>query len=389
MKKVTLALMLGFVSALSFSQTTNDSIIKDSQIQQNSAQRVISAKDGNAVTLGAYGEMVYNQPEGDNGKLDVHRLVLLLGYQFNDKVQFFSEIEFEHVKEVFVEQAFVNYNVANNLNLRAGLMLVPMGIINEYHEPTTFNGVERPGMDRSIIPTTWREIGVGLSGRINSVSLSYQAYVFNGFKSTNADGTGLIGGSNGLRGGRQKGIESTINKPNFSAKVDYYGILGLRMGLSGYVGRTQADDEIDHVDGADVGLSMVGLDARYVFNRFSARGQFIYASLTDTEAYNNLTGNDLGSALSGWYAEAAYNLLPKDKEQKLDIFARYEKYDTHTDTDGTLVANDSYNKDELTMGLSYHIAPGVVLKGDYQILDNAAAGNDVSNQLNFGVGVWF
>lgn len=131
MKKVTLSLMLGFISALSFSQTTNDSIIQDTQIEQNSAQRVISVKDGNAVTLGAYGEIVYNQPEGDNGKLDVHRLVLLLGYQFNDKVQFFTEIEVEHVEEIYVEQAFVNYNVANNLNLRAGLMLVPMGIINE------------------------------------------------------------------------------------------------------------------------------------------------------------------------------------------------------------------------------------------------------------------
>jgi len=389
MKKVTLSLMLGFVSALSFSQTTKDSINQDSLIQQNTEQHAISEKEENAVTFGAYGEIVYNQPEGDNGKLDVHRLVLLLGYEFSDKVQFFSEIEIEHVEEVYVEQAFINYNVANNLNLRAGLMLVPMGIINEYHEPTTFNGVERPGMDRSIIPTTWREIGVGLSGRVNSASLSYQAYVFNGFKSTNADGTGLIGGSNGLRGGRQKGIESTVNTPNFSAKVDYYGILGLRMGLSGYVGRTQADDEIDHLQGADVGLSMVGLDARYVFNRFSARGQFIYASLTDTKTYNDLTENDLGSALSGWYAEAAYNLLPEDKEQKLDLFARYENYDTHADTDGTLVANDSYNRDELTMGLSYHIAPGVVLKGDYQILDNAASGNDVNNQLNFGIGVWF
>jgi len=389
MKKVTLALVLGFISALSFSQKTNDSIIQDSQIQQNSAQRAISSNVGNALTVGGYGEIVYYQPEGDNGKLDVQRMILMLGYKFNDKVQFFSEIEVEHAAEIFLEQAFVNYNVANNLNLRAGLMLVPMGIINEYHEPTTFNGVNRPSMDRAIVPTTWREIGVGLTGRVNSVSLTYQAYVFNGFKSTNADGTGLIGGSNGLRGGRQKGIESTVNKPNFSTKVDYYGILGLRMGLSGYVGRTQADDEIDYVPGADVGLSMVGLDARYVFNRFSARGQFIYASLTDTEAYNNLTGKDLGSALSGWYAEAAYNLLPEDKEQKLDLFARYEKFNTHADTDGTLVANDSYNRNELTMGLSYHIAPGVVLKGDYQFLDNATAGNDVKKQLNFGVGVWF
>jgi len=389
MKKVILSLILGATTALSFSQTAQDSISIDPQQQQNAAQRILAASNGNAVTIGAYGEVLYNQPEGDNGTLDVQRLVLLLGYRFSDKVQFVTEIEFEHVEEVFVEQAFVNYNVANNLNLRAGLMLVPMGIINEYHEPTTFNGVNRPGMDRSIVPTTWREIGVGVTGRINSVSLSYQAYIFNGFKSTDADLNGKIGGSNGLRGGRQKGIQSTINKPNFASKIEYYGVPGLRLGLSGYIGRTQADDEVDHIPGADVGLSMVGIDARYVNKKFSARGQYIHASLTDTEDYNQLTGSELGSQLSGWYTEAAYNILPSENDQRLFAFTRYEQYDTHAETEGSLVRNDAYNRDELTMGLSYHIANGVVFKGDYQIKNNAVSGSDSNNQFNLGVGVWF
>ncbi|WP_010228718.1 porin family protein [Gillisia marina] len=389
MKKVILSLILGATSALSFSQTTQDTISTNPQQQQNAAQRILAASNGNAVTIGAYGEVIYNQPEGDNGTLDVQRLVVLLGYRFSDKVQFVTEIEFEHVEEVFVEQAFVNYNIANNLNLRAGLMLVPMGIINEYHEPTTFNGVNRPSMDRSIVPTTWREIGVGFNGRINSASLSYQAYLFNGFKSTDSDLNGKIGGSNGLRGGRQKAIQSTINKPNFASKVEYYGVPGLRLGLSGYFGRTQADDEIDHLQGADVGMSMIGFDARYAKNKFTARGQYIHASLTDTDAYNELTGSNLGSELSGWYAEAAYNLLPADNDQRLFTFARYEQYDTHADTEGSLVRNDAYNRDEITMGLSYHIANGVVFKGDYQIKNNAVSGSDPQNQINLGVGVWF
>ncbi|MGB7786544.1 MAG: hypothetical protein WBL27_10620 [Salinimicrobium sp.] len=389
MKKLLLSVFLGATSVLSFAQTEKDSITFDPQQQQNSAQRILSANNGNAVTVGAYGEIVYNQPEDANGELDVHRLVMLLGYQFNDKVQFFSEIEFEHVKEVYVEQAFVNYNVARNVNLRAGLMLVPMGIINEYHEPTTFNGVNRPAMDHEIVPATWREIGVGVTGRVNSANLTYQAYLFNGFKSTTDDGKGLLGGSSGLRGGRQKGAESTINTPNLSAKIEYYGILGLRMGLSGYFGRTQAPDEVKDLPGADVGLSMVGLDARYRYKRFSARGQYIYASLTDTEAYNELTGRDLGSALSGWYAEAAYNLLPAVKEQKLFAFARYEDYDTHAETAGNLAQNPAYDRNDVTLGLSYHVAPGVVFKGDYQIKDNAAAGSNAMDQFNLGVGVWF
>lgn len=388
MKKFLLSFALGATTMASFAQTAQDSITFDPQYQQNSAQRVLSA-DNKAVTLGAYGEITYNQPEGDNGELDVQRLVMLLGYDFTDKVQFFTEIEFEHVEEVYVEQAFVNYNVANNVNLRAGLMLVPMGIINEYHEPTTFNGVERPAIAGSIVPTTWREIGLGVTGRINSASLSYQAYVFNGFQSTTSDGTGLLKGSNGLRGGRQKGIKSTINTPNLSAKVEYYGFLGMRLGLAGYFGRTQAADEVDMLDGADIGMSMVGFDVRYAHKRFTARGEYIYASLTDTEDYNTLTGRDLGSALSGWYAEAAYNLLPMTNQQKLFAFARYEDYDTHADTDGNLAENPAYDRNDVTLGLSYHIAPGVVFKGDYQIKDNAVEGYDAKDQLNFGVGVWF
>jgi len=320
-------------------------------------------------------------------------LVLLFGYKFNDQVQFVTEVEFEHVNEVFVEQAFVNYNVADNINLRGGLMLVPMGIINEFHEPTTFNGTERPTLDNVIVPSTWREIGIGVSGRFNDISLGYQAYIFNGFKSTASDGAdgvdGFLKGSNGLRGGRQKAIRSTIDSPTFSGKLDYYGLPGLRLGLSGYFGQTQAADDIEEIDGANIGISMIGFDARYAYQRFTARGQFIYASLSGTEEYNTLTSQDLGSALMGWYAEGAFNLLPNKNKQKLFAFARYEQYDTHASTAGTLQENEAYDRTDITTGVSYHIAPGVVLKGDYQFRENALSGSDVNDRLNFGIGVWF
>jgi hypothetical protein len=122
------------------------------------------------LSIGGYGEVHYNQQisgnERYNGKMDVHRMVLFFGYQFNEKTSFVTEIEYEHVKELYVEQAFLNYNIKPNTSIRGGLMLVPMGIINEYHEPTTFNGVERPSVDKYIVPTTWREIGVGVTGRL-------------------------------------------------------------------------------------------------------------------------------------------------------------------------------------------------------------------------------
>lgn len=392
--RTSLFITILFFVSFSFAQVGTDSIMLDPHKQLNAAQRILSGNYGSAVTVGAYGEMLYNQPEGDNGEIDVQRLVLLLGYRFTDKVQFFTEIELEHVNEVFVEQAFVNYNVANNVNLRGGLMLVPMGIVNEYHEPTTFNGVERPEMDNAVVPTTWRELGVGVSGRFNDISLGYQAYVFNGFKSTEADGegglSGFLQGSNGLRGGRQKGMKSTIDSPTLSAKVDYYGIPGLRLGLSGYFGKTQAADNIEAIDGANIGISMIGFDARYAYERFTARGQFIHAALSDTEQYNNATGQDLGSALQGFYIEGGYNLLPRNKKQKLFAFTRYEQFNTHANTDGALQQNEAYDRTDVTTGLSYHIAPGVVVKGDYQFRSNDLEGNDgVKNRLNFGIGVWF
>lgn len=269
-----------------------------------------------------------------------------------------------------------------------------MGIVNEYHEPTTYFGVERPNVDKYIVPSTWREIGIGVSGKFDNASLRYQAYIFNGFKSVESDGDGnitgaFLGGKKGLRSGRQKGAESTINTPNFAAKLDYYGITGLRLGLSGYFGKTQSPDDVNDVDGADVGISMVGFDARYAYKKFLARGQFIYAGLSGSDDYNTQNSTDLGAALQGWYVEGAYNLLPATKEQKLYASVRYEDYDTHAKVEDGLTRNDSYHRKEWTFGLNYKLAQGAVFKTDYQIFDTAAEGTDAKGQFNMGIGVWF
>ncbi|NVK51454.1 MAG: hypothetical protein HWD85_00865 [Flavobacteriaceae bacterium] len=386
MKRILFFAFASFTIGLA-AQTSNDSIINP-QNQINAAQRILASNvNQKGLTVGGYAETHYNRATGKNAKLDVHRVVMLFGYKFNERTQFITELEFEHVKEVYVEQAFLQYALTDNVNLRAGLMLVPMGIVNEYHEPTTFNGVERPSMDKSIVPTTWREIGLGVTGKFDEASLRYQAYVFNGFTSQN--GSKLLGGSNGFRNGRQKGAESNMNNLNFSAKLDYYGLPGLRLGLSGYFGRTQSDKSIEDIDGADVGIAMIGLDARYAYKRFTARGQFIHASVTDSEAYNNYYGSDLGSALQGWYVEGAYNLLSQEKEQQLFGFVRYEDFNTHASTAGTLAQNLSYDRNELTFGLTWKVAQGAAFKADYQFKNNAAVGAKTVKQLNLGFGIWF
>ena len=367
--------------------TAADSLAQSLQI--NGYQRILSNLRGipQGVTIGGYGEILYNQPNNLNGELDVQRLVMLFGYKFDERVQFVTEIEYEHVKEVYIEQAFVNYSIANAVNIRAGLMLVPMGIINEFHEPTTFNGVERPSMDNKIVPTTWREIGIGVAGRLDGLALRYQAYLFNGFISHDGE-DGKLKGSNGLRGGRQKGAESMVDQFNLSAKLDYYGIPNLHIGLSGYQGRTQADDNVNDALGSDIGVSMIGLDARYKWMNFSARGQYVHANLSDTEAYNAFTGRDLGSELEGYYVEAAYNILPITNKQRLEAFVRYEQYDTHNAVAGNLTKNLAYDRQEWTTGLSYHMSIGTVFKVDYQSKSTGVA-NSQYGQFNVGVGVWF
>ena len=389
--------MTGSLSA----QVINTDTITNAPL--NSAQNLLNSTK--KLTVGGYGQIDYNQGFNDtartNGKLDVHRMVLFFGYKFNDRVNFVTEVEFEHVKEVYVEQAFINYKINPAINLKAGLMLIPMGIQNEYHEPTTFNGVERTNVEHDIVPTTWRELGIGFGGNIDNLSLKYQIYAVNGFLSY--DGGGKIRGKDGFRKGRQKGAESTMSTPNLSTKVDFYGIKGLKLGLAGYFGKTQSTlyDQLSktdttglaqQADSSVVGMAMVGFDVRYTFKAFEARGQVIHTSVSNTKEYNTFTGKDLGSTMLGYYGEVGYdvlNLFNKDAKQKLVVFGRYEYWDTQASVTSELTKNEAYDRSAITLGLSYHIAQGAVLKADYQMFDNNASGNKSTNFFNMGLGVWF
>jgi len=366
----------------------------------NTAGRMM--EDEKKLTIGGYGQIDYNQllDNGtyNNGVLDVHRLVLMFGYKFNSKTQFITEIEVEHVKEIFVEQAFLQYEILPWLKLRGGLMLIPMGIINEYHEPSTFNGVERPNLDKYIVPTTWREIGAGFTGTFPSAALSYQLYLVNGFNGYNEGPT--LSGSNGFRKGRQKGAESIINSPNLTFKVNYFGISGLQLGLSGYTGKTQSTlfgalDKSDSqsvaiADSSVVGLSMLGLDARYQLGGMQLRGQANLGMVSNSSTYNEFTGSDLGSSIGGWYLEVSYDLLHRVESLKSGLipFIRYEQYSTHVSTEDPILQNPEFQRSDLTIGLGWKLAAGAMFKADFQQFSNQGTG-DAKKQFNAGVAVWF
>ncbi|MEL7586143.1 MAG: hypothetical protein AAGU19_05475 [Prolixibacteraceae bacterium] len=401
-KPIVFSALLMFSAIFSEAQTAEQSPAG----YQNLADKLLSSE--NKLTIGGYGEVHYHQPlDPDvrrNGELDVHRMVILFGYQFSDRTQFVTELEFEHVSEVYVEQAFLQHRLSKLVNLRAGLLLVPMGIVNEYHEPTTFNGVERPLIDNKISPSTWREIGVGLTGTIQPASLKYQVYVVNGFNGY--DGTAKLNGKNGLRSGRQKGASSYISSPNLTGKIEYYGIRGLNVGLSGYFGDTQStlydgvdkDDDaaLAKADSSVVGISMVGLDARYTLKGLQLRGQYYRVNLSNAAQYNAFTAkepatpNDLGSAMSGYYIEAGYNVFRhlENTQTELIPFVRFEGYDTHAKVPDNISRNDSYKNSAITTGLTLKLAQGAVLKTDLQFVKPDGA-DSYSKVFSAGLGIMF
>lgn len=398
-----LIISLMFIAIAATAQVNNTDSTTNEPL--NSVNNIIKGNSSKNITVGTYAQIDYNQQvAGDtryNGTLDVHRLVLFLGYKFNDRTHFVTEVEYEHVNEVFVEQAFLNYQIRPELNLRVGLLLIPMGIINEYHEPTTFNGVERPNIDGQIVPSTWREMGVGFSGNFPNASLKYQAYVVNGFNGFSG-GSGVLRGKDAFRKGRQKAAKSYMSSPNLSMKMDYYGITGLKLGLAGYFGNSQSelyngvakDDQLAlaQADSSVVKVSMIGFDARYQNNGFQARAQVIKANISNTSAYNTFTGKDLGSGLFGYYLEAGYDVLrffDINTDKKLVAFTRYEKYNTHDKVSSELTKNDAYDRTDITAGLGFWLSSGAVLKADYQVFKNEDSASSDKNQINLGLGIWF
>lgn len=371
-----------------------------SNFSYNTANAIVYSEDTTKkLSIGAYAQLEYSKQFGDtlrhNAFLDVHRLVVFMGYKFNSRTHFVSEIEFEHVNEAAVEQAFLNYRLTRFMDVRAGLILIPMGIINEYHEPTTFNGVLRPNVDKKIVPATWRELGAGLTGKIDRSSLRYQIYLVNGFNGY--DGAGNFRGDDALRGGRQEGGESYMTAPDFSCKLDYYGIRGLKMGAAAYLGESEStvfegvpEGGSKTADSSVVGITMFGFDARYEYKGFEARAEFITAQLSNTQQYNAFTSEDLGSGLSGYYAEAGYNVLQHSRKtkNKLVLFARYENYNTHASVKG-MTKNKAYNRTDITIGIGFKVADGAVFKADYQNMSDERSGPDPRNMFNLGIGVWF
>jgi len=212
-----------------------------------------------------------------------------------------------------------------------------------------------------------------------------------------------MNGSKGIREGRQKGSKSYMSAPNFAGRVEYFGLSGLNLGLSGYYGKSQSKlyDKISltnaaaiaKADSSVINIAMVGVDGRYQAVGFQARAQFYYAALGNTDQYNAFTRksgvlNDLGSSMYGYYVEAGYNVLKGISEMELVPFVRYQQLDTHLTVASNITAKDKYKEDYITAGLTLKLTPGVVVKTDVDFGKTAVDANRTVT-FNAGIGVMF
>lgn len=325
-------------------------------------------------TLGGYGEMHYNG--GNKDEIDFHRFVLFAGHRFNDWMRFQSELEIEHADdtkngEVELEQAFIEADLTSAFgwrlgesdrhSLRAGLFLVPVGILNETHEPPTFFGVERNSVENQIIPTTWREGGVALGGTFGS-----------GFSYDLAAHSGLEVGSNfALRNGRQSVSEAPANDPAYTGRLKWKGIPGVELGVSGQYQQdvTQGARGIDATlleAHADILRNGFGLRALYA--RWDIEGASDVKALGRDQQY-------------GWYVEPSYRFAVATGT--LGFFGRHERWDTQSGLKGV-----DTRFDVTSFGFNYWPVPGVVFKLDYQFQDTPSGVQD-DDRLNLGIGYQF
>ncbi len=345
-------------------------------------------------TVGGYGELHYlYNTETKDARVNLPRFVLFFGHSFSEKIEFKSELEVEDAKveggesggEVALEQAYLDFKFSDVTTFRAGLFLPSIGIINETHEPTTFNGVTRPYLENRLIPTTWREIGIGVLGKIPSVDgLSYKASLVNGLEAKG------FGGSKGIRSGRFSGRDANANSLALTGKVEYVD-MGLKLGAAFYYGGTSAGDTALATGPFGAPLSLVAVDAQYSIDNFSFRALGTTIQIPDAGAMNTLYSSDIGKNLLGGYVEVAYNLMPHFDDaatSQLSPFVRYESFDLHSSVAEPLIRNDQYNQNYVIFGLTYKPLYNVVAKLDYTLARNKAEAGE-TNYFMMGLGYSF
>ncbi len=355
-------------------------------------------------SIGSYGEFNYKNAVSDRGtsardEFDMLRLVLYTGYKFNDRILFNSEIEFEHGStgrngSVSVEFANLDFMLHPMLNARAGLVLVPMGFLNEIHEPPFFHGNVRPEVENAILPSTWRAGGAGFFGELLP-GLEYRTYAITGL-----DARGFR--SSGIRGGRQSGSFERAEDFAWVGRLDYSPLEMLTIGGSAYVGNSGQDQQFGNsTDGftkPDVFTQIYEVHAQLRTHGFESRLLGAWSDIDDANELSldstinphvtDATKKDQPVAAQqfGWYGEVAYDVLPLllDTDQYLAPWFRYSRIDTQDDVPFGFDADLSRDRDVYEVGISYKPIPEVIFKLDYRNQDPKQG--ELPDEVRLGAG---
>ncbi len=344
-------------------------------------------------TIGGYGNVNYNNYSGGatvKDKVDVQRFVLFFGHKFNDMISLKSELELEHAVssaddqgEVEVEQMYLDFHFNDKVNAKAGLFLIPAGFLNETHEPPTFYGVERNEIETRIIPTTWREAGVGVYGEVTQ-GLKYQVNLTTGFSASKFDDP-----RSGIKSAHQEGQLADAEDLSVSGSLNYTGVPGLLVGGSVFTGNTgQGNSAIGNAR-----LTLWDVHTRYQKGNLDLRALYARGHLGDAENINIAnTRTDAPSSFYGWFTEAAYHVW-KSGDMDFAPFVRYESYDTQASLPFNSIRVDGSQNKVWTAGASFWPDPKIVLKADFQKFDKKdfdSEGNSKGDKrFNIGMGYMF
>jgi len=327
-----------------------------------------TAGSKSATTLGGYGELHYNnitdnKKGTDKKEFDFHRFVLFVGHEFSEKTRFFSELEVEHSisgegqnGEVELEQAYIEHDFSEMLTAKAGLFLMPVGIINETHEPPAFYGVERNPVEKNILPATWWEAGAAVNVKA-APGLAFDGAITSGLN---------VSDDYKIRGGRQKVSKAKADDLAYTARVKYTGVPGLELAATA---QYQSDVTQSAGDLDTASATLLTAHAIYSIQAFTVKALYAQWDIDGKEA--EALGRD---EQNGWYIEPSYRF-----NESFGLFARYNEYDNNAGDDADTSVTQT------NVGVNYWLHENVVFKADYEKVGGAKD----ADGFNLGVGYQF
>ncbi|PWJ37971.1 porin [Sediminitomix flava] len=370
-------------------------------------------------SISGFGEINYVNYHGgpkntSSGELELYytnlyRFGTYFGYRFTDKFILMSELQMEFMHDGFNKGEFdyglefsFDYLFNPYFNVRVGNYPLGLGFVNVNEEPIAFYTVNRPEVERVLIPTQWLELGVNFYGNIIE-DLEYHAGVTKGMDAM-AFRTGTW-----VRDGRTNPFHDDIGGWAVNGKLQYGHEDHVLLALAGYYGDASMNNTLSFEgkqgQKLESNLGMFTAVGAYTQGPWSFFGMFMKGWLSGTEDLykENIQrdGSDinqssyvLGAETMGYYGEVRYDLFDLFKmntEKKLPLFVRYEVVNTHQKVDDYFVKNDidfvGNNLEVISVGLNFRPKKNWTFKADYQFRNNRyESAGETPNQFEMGVG---